>query len=163
MPDCDTADHVQVPTLVSVVIAALNVRSTIDAQLDALVAQDYAGPFEVVVSDNGSTDGLREPLDGYRTDRFVLQWVDSSATAGVSFARNTGVEAAQVQLFASYGEQGHPRPSALSSLSLVLAVLVLSPLLPESFTRCPRGRWFFHAGTLLGHIGGSIRHRTIYI
>jgi cellulose synthase/poly-beta-1,6-N-acetylglucosamine synthase-like glycosyltransferase len=49
---------------VSVVIPTLNCRNDIDACLAALEKQDYPRDrFEVIVADNGSTDGTREHLE----------------------------------------------------------------------------------------------------
>jgi cellulose synthase/poly-beta-1,6-N-acetylglucosamine synthase-like glycosyltransferase len=49
---------------VSVVIPTLNCRNDIDACLAALEIQDYPRDrFEVIVADNGSTDGTREHLE----------------------------------------------------------------------------------------------------
>ncbi len=53
------------PRLVSVCIPSLNTRPTIGEQLDALAAQAYDGDWEVVVLDNGSTDG---------SDAYALEW-----------------------------------------------------------------------------------------
>lgn len=44
------------PTLVSIVIVLYNSASYIEACLSSLAALDYS-PFEVIVVDNGSTDG----------------------------------------------------------------------------------------------------------
>lgn len=80
------------PELVSVVIAALNVRSVIDVQLTALARQDHDGAFEVLVADNGSTDGLEEHLRRHPLrEALRLRWVDASSVRGVSHARNVGV------------------------------------------------------------------------
>lgn len=79
---------------VSVIICVRNGAQTIRQQLDALSGQQSAPPFEVLVSDNGSSD---------RTAEIVQQWimdgigapararmVDSSAVAGIPHARNVG-------------------------------------------------------------------------
>jgi len=83
---------------VSVVIPALNVADTIGDQLDALAHQTYAGAWEVVVSDNGSTDATRERVEVWRDRLPHLRIVDSSRRRGVSPARNVGVEAARGDL-----------------------------------------------------------------
>lgn len=89
----------QPPTLVSVVIPCRNVVDWIDAQLAALAAQDYPGDFEVVLADNGSTDGLEDHLRPWH-DRFSgrLEVVDCSDIAGVAHARNSGCRSAKGEL-----------------------------------------------------------------
>ncbi len=86
---------------VSVIIPVHNAKDLLDEQLNALAHQDYHGPFEVIVSDNGSTDGVREFVENHdlRT-RLNLEYVDSSGAAGASFARNRGAEAADGPLLA---------------------------------------------------------------
>jgi glycosyltransferase involved in cell wall biosynthesis len=81
------------PELTSVVIAALDAASTIEAQLAALAEQDHAGPWEVVVADNGSTDGTREIVERWSDRLPRLQVVDAAARRGVAHARNAGVGA----------------------------------------------------------------------
>ncbi|WP_164877592.1 glycosyltransferase [Prescottella agglutinans] len=82
--------------LVSVIIPARNTVELIDGQLEALAAQDYAGEFETIVSDNGSTDGLAEHLANHPlTDRLGLRCVDSAGGTGMAYARNVGIAAAQ--------------------------------------------------------------------
>ena len=86
---------------VSVIIPVHNARDVLDEQLRALAHQDYDGPFEVVVSDNGSTDGVREFVQDHALRaRLNLKYVDSSGTPGASHARNRGAEAAEGPLLA---------------------------------------------------------------
>jgi rhamnosyltransferase len=47
---------------VSVVIPAKNGRPTIGPCLDAVLAQEYDGPVDVLVIDSGSTDGTLEDV-----------------------------------------------------------------------------------------------------
>lgn len=100
-----------VPDLVSVVIPAYNATELIDEQLNALAAQDYAGRFEVIVSDNGSTDGLARHLENYpHAAALALRLIDSSNTPGVAHARNVGVAQSkgQVIAFADADDRVHP-------------------------------------------------------
>lgn len=76
---------------VSVVIPVRNGAHEISGQLDALCAQTDSD-FELIVSDNGSTDNLKEILASY-DGRLKLRWVDASAQRGVSYARNAGARA----------------------------------------------------------------------
>lgn len=79
---------------ISVVIPALDAADTLADQLDALKEQIGCHRFEVVVSDNGSTDDTRGVAESFRDCFERLVVVDSSARRGVSHARNAGVAAA---------------------------------------------------------------------
>jgi glycosyltransferase involved in cell wall biosynthesis len=80
---------------VSVVVPAFNEAPHIAGQLRALAAQDYEGEVEVLVADNGSTDGT--PDVARRVGAEVLprlRVVDASERPGPSVARNAGARAA---------------------------------------------------------------------
>ena len=81
------------PTL-SVVIPCLNGAATLGVQLDALARQTWSEPWEVLLVDNGSTDGSAEVALGYRDRLPSVRVVDASARAGTAFALNEGVRAA---------------------------------------------------------------------
>jgi glycosyltransferase involved in cell wall biosynthesis len=79
----------------SVVVPALDAEATIGEQLDALLGQEWARPFEVIVVDNGSTDGTREVVERYRSRDARVRLVDGSGQRGVAHARNVGLCAAR--------------------------------------------------------------------
>lgn len=84
----------------SVVIPVCNGAATIGEQLDALARQTYAGRWEVVVSDNGSTDATAAVVASY-TDRLPgLVVVDASDARGAAHARNVGAGAASGEVLA---------------------------------------------------------------
>lgn len=72
---------------------------TLADQLESLTRQTWSSPWEVVVSDNEGTDGLKDTVRSFK-DRLRLRMVDSSDRRGAGHARNVGVEAAQGQLIA---------------------------------------------------------------
>jgi glycosyltransferase involved in cell wall biosynthesis len=83
---------------VSVVVPVLNAGRTLGAQLDALASQTCAAPWELIIADNGSTDGSIE-LASSRLDEFPAGRVlDASARRGASHARNAGARAATGEL-----------------------------------------------------------------
>jgi GT2 family glycosyltransferase len=78
----------------SVIIPCFNAADTIAAQLEALAGQGSTYPWEVVVSDNGSTDATVVVVEGYRQRLPALRIVDASARKGAAHARNAGATAA---------------------------------------------------------------------
>lgn len=117
-----TAPTRRSPTLISVVIAAKDVKGIIDVQLTALAQQDYDGAFEVVVADNGSTDGLEQFLGRHPLrDRLQLSWVDASDVRGVSHARNVGVARSTGDFVAFCDADDRARPDWLRRLATAAA------------------------------------------
>lgn len=90
MPDRE-GDRVQV----SVVIACRDAEEFLACQLEALAAQAWSGSWELVISDNGSTDSSIAIAEQFRSRFPRLVIVDSSDRPGPSAARNTGVCAAR--------------------------------------------------------------------
>jgi glycosyltransferase involved in cell wall biosynthesis len=80
--------------VISVIIPALNAAHTIEDQLDAIAHQRFDGEFEVIVADNGSTDGTRALVEKWHDRLPGLRVVDASARPGSPSARNVGVRAA---------------------------------------------------------------------
>ena len=78
--------------LVSVIVPLLNAAETVGAQLAALADQDYSGRYEVLVADNGSTDGSQDEVTRYVSRFCSLTVLDASQRCGVSHARNVGLE-----------------------------------------------------------------------
>jgi len=80
----------------SVVIPYYDAEGTIGAQLDALASQrPPPGPWEVVVSDNESSDALKGLARTYSERLENLRVVDASDRRGPAHARNVGVQAAK--------------------------------------------------------------------
>ena len=89
----------EVPT-VSVVIPALNAAGTIGEQLDALAEQFYDEPWEIIVVDNGSTDGTGEVAQAAERHPRCAIRVVVELRRGLNVARNAGVCAASSELIA---------------------------------------------------------------
>lgn len=77
---------------VSVVIAAYNAAAFIAEAITSVLAQDYQGPIECIVIDDGSTDNTGEIASTFAATRVIRQ-----SNSGASAARNRGV-----------AEAGHP-------------------------------------------------------
>lgn len=78
----------------SVVIACFNGEDTLRDQLVALADQPSVAPWELIIADNGSTDGSVELARSFAS-RLPLRIIDASARRGPAHARNVGVAAAR--------------------------------------------------------------------
>jgi glycosyltransferase involved in cell wall biosynthesis len=82
-------------TQLSVVMPAFNAADTIRVQLDALGAQETSYAWELIVADNGSTDGTEAIAAGYGGMIPQLRVIDASAKKGTPHALNEGARAAR--------------------------------------------------------------------
>lgn len=82
------------PVRLSVVIACYNGADLIGEQLGALAAQRGGCLHEVIVADNGSTDGTRTVAESFADRLPSLRVVDASDRRGSGHARNAGLAAA---------------------------------------------------------------------
>jgi glycosyltransferase involved in cell wall biosynthesis len=88
------------PRLVSVIVPTFDAGPHLGEQLEALAAQDYEGPTEVLVADNGCRRGRRETARRWAGACPGARVIDASARRGPAAARNAGARAAQGDLLA---------------------------------------------------------------
>lgn len=98
----------------SVIIPVRNGEKFITHQLDALAAQINTPTFEVIVSDNGSTDATRRIVENYRAP-YLLRLIDSSQRPGICTARNIGVLNAQAEIILFCDADDYVEPEWLSA------------------------------------------------
>lgn len=104
---------------VSVIIPAYNSVRVIGEQLDALAAQEFVMDFEVLVCDNGSTDGLRDFIESRPTNpQMPVVWLDASAKPGASYARNVGIRSSKGDFLAFCDADDRVHPEWLQQLVL---------------------------------------------
>jgi biofilm PGA synthesis N-glycosyltransferase PgaC len=108
---------------VTLLIAAFNEQKSIAETLDYALQADYPGPFEIVVADDGSTDGTREIVAQYaaRDPRVRLLAVDHGGKAG---ALNAALATVRAPLVATIDADTLLMPY---SLKRAVARMLVSP------------------------------------
>lgn len=98
---------------VTVIVPAWNEKECIEQTLRSLAASDYRGPLEIVVVDDGSTDGTAEIAEGLRLPgvRVVRQ-----RNGGKSSALNTGIAVASHDLIVMMDGDTIFEPEAIRNL-----------------------------------------------
>jgi glycosyltransferase involved in cell wall biosynthesis len=84
------------PQLVSAIMPVYNAERFLEEALESLLAQDYR-PFEVIVCDDGSTDGSSEILRRHGSITMLTQ-----ENRGAAAARNAAANAAKGELLAFF-------------------------------------------------------------
>ena len=84
----------------SVIIPCYNSANTLRCQLDALTAQRWSEPWEVLLVDNGSQDSSIDVARSYQGKLPNFRIIDASARRGVAYVRNMGANAAKADRFA---------------------------------------------------------------
>jgi len=107
--------------VVSVVMACRNAERHLPVQLEAIAAQVCEEPWELVVSDNGSTDRSVAIVESFRHRLPRLVVVDSSARRGPAAARNAGVEAASGSIIVFCDADDEVAPGWLAAMARALA------------------------------------------
>ena len=100
---------------VSVIVPVYNASQYIGKTLDSIIAQDFDS-FEIIVIDDGSTDDsleiINQCLDGCEMPHKVIH----QENAGVSVARNVGIEESRGDYLAFVDADDHISKNHLSSL-----------------------------------------------
>jgi glycosyltransferase involved in cell wall biosynthesis len=81
----------------SIVIPCFNAEKTIALQLEALANQEWDKLWEVIISDNGSTDKTLEIIEQFQNRIPNLRIINACEQKGAAYARNCGVQASQAE------------------------------------------------------------------
>jgi glycosyltransferase involved in cell wall biosynthesis len=110
--------------MISVILPCFNGAETIALQLEALANQQWAGDWELIISNNGSTDNSMEIVEQFR-DRLPLRIVNaytSGPRLGVSHSYNTGLKEAMGNAFAFCEADDEVTPNWLANIAESLKV-----------------------------------------
>jgi len=78
---------------ISVIVPVKNGLPWLHEQLQALQSQECSSPWEIVVADNGSTDGSSVVVQGYAAKDPRLRLLDASSVRGPAATRNLAAHA----------------------------------------------------------------------
>ena len=100
------------PPQVSIILPTRNRAYVLRQTLDGLRAQTFSD-WELIVINDGSTDGTREMVASYQDPRFI--YVQNEASLGAAKARNIGLARAQAEFiaFQDAGDDWLPEKLAL--------------------------------------------------
>ena len=101
---------------ISIVVPTFQGAGVLHELLTSLVAGAPARPWEVVVADNGSTDGIDEVVAPFR-GVLPVRLVDASANRGVSAARNAGAMEATGRKLLFVDQDDLLAPGAIAALA----------------------------------------------
>jgi glycosyltransferase involved in cell wall biosynthesis len=104
---------------VSVVVPCHNGEKYLTACIESILEQAYSGPIEILVGDDGSTDGSAALVKGYGRGVRLLQH-SGLRNCGVSATRNLCVRASSHQLMAFLDADDLWLPGHLSALAAAL-------------------------------------------
>ena len=130
----------------SFVVAAYNAQATLRETLDSILAQDVSVPFEVVVVDDGSTDGTWDVLSTYERSGAVAA-LRNEENLGGGTARNQAIHRTQGNLLWVVDADNVLPPGTASAVLETLetsglqAVSVERLVFFESDIGSPTGSW----------------------
>ena len=106
---------------VSVIIPTYNREKYLKECLDSVLAQEYDGPLEIVVCDDGSTDKTLEIADSYGPPVVVVWKPEGCKDQGAGPTRNRGFAACQYPYIAFLDSDDYYLPGHLGRLANALA------------------------------------------
>ena len=100
---------------VSVIVPVYNASEYIGNTLNSIINQNFDG-YEIIVIDDGSTDGSLEIINTTLENIEIPHKIIHQENAGVSVARNVGIEACKGDYLVFIDADDHVTPNHLSTL-----------------------------------------------
>jgi glycosyltransferase involved in cell wall biosynthesis len=155
---------------VSVIVPCYNRARTIERALRSVVRQTFTN-FEVIVCDDGSTDGTGELVRAFAADDPRIQLYRLSENVGPAGARNLGMRIARGEYIAFLDSDDEWLPEKLArqverldaqplevGVCLTGATIIKNGNVGVPITYMPRGAW--EANTFLQFVTGRIQFLT---
>lgn len=99
----------------SVVIATYNNRITLEKVLNAMISQKFSGKYEVIVVNDGSTDGTKDFLESFKKKANNIKVINQQ-NLGVCKARNNGIKLAKYEIIVNMDHDCVPKKNWLQKL-----------------------------------------------
>ncbi len=96
----------------SVVIAVFNKEHFVRKTIDSVISQTF-GDFEIIIVNDGSTDGSLRIIESFKDDRII---VFTTENGGASAARNLGIEKATGKFIAFLDADDYWHPTFLEAM-----------------------------------------------
>ena len=154
------------PSVVSVVVPVYDVEPYLSQCIDSVLAQTHLS-LEIILVDDGSTDGSPSICDGYASQDTRVRVIHQD-NAGLSAARNVGMVAATGQFVTFLDADDWWEPSFVSSLVTALDEHPEAGIAMSTFARVP-GEIFaapvtetqqLSTAEAIGHFAGD--HHTLF-
>ena len=104
----------------SVIIPCFNGGATLATQLDALSSQSWSEPWELIISNNGSTDNSVEVAKQYESRFPHFRIIDASERKGGPYAINQGARVARSENLACCDADDEVQPGWVAALGNAL-------------------------------------------
>lgn len=106
---------------VSIIVPSYNRVHTIEASIDSILSQDFEGTFEVIVSDDGSSDGTQELVRARYGEKVkLLHKPEGCMEQGAASARNRGLKMATGRYISFLDSDDVYMPDFLQTMTSVL-------------------------------------------
>jgi glycosyltransferase involved in cell wall biosynthesis len=111
-----SAGSIAAPELLSIIVAAYNERRTVRAVIDRLLAIELPVAREILIVDDGSTDGTRDVLDAAVAERLPITVLGGERNRGKGYAIRRGLARASGSIVAIQDADLELDPQQLAGL-----------------------------------------------